>query len=111
MFLRVYAGEDGHSHFEELEVPSGPGGRSPAQKAKEIAFHRLEPGRFVDFHTVPERSYYITLSGEGEIGVGNREVRRLRPGDMTLCEDLTGQGHSMRVIGDKPRIFLRVTLA
>jgi len=111
MFLRIYTGKDGQSHFEELKIPSGPEGRSPLQIAKSISFHHQEPGRFIDFHTVPERSYYITLSGQGEVGIGNGEVRRINPGDMTLCEDLTGQGHSMRIVSKEPRIFARIVLA
>ncbi len=111
MFLRVYTGEDGRSHYEELEVPSGPDGRSPVQAAKAISFRHQEPGMFLDFHTVAERSYFITLSGQGEMGFGNGEVRRIGPGDMELCEDLTGQGHSMRVIGNKPRVYARLVLA
>ena len=111
MFLRIYTGQDGRAHFEELEVPSGPSGRSPLQAAKNISFYHQPPGTFVDFHPTPEPSFFITLSGQGEVGIGSGEVRRIGPGDMTLCEDKTGQGHSMRVIGDQPRIFARITLA
>jgi len=111
MFLRVYSGDDGQSHFEELEIPFGPDGRSPVQEVRSISFHRQEPGRFLDFHTVSERSYFITLSGEGEVGNGNGEVRHLGPGDMTICEDFTGQGHSMRIVSNEARIFARITLA
>lgn len=111
MFLRIYSGEDGQSHFEEIEVPSGPDGRSPLQAAKAISFFHLPPGSRVDFHTVPERSLYINLSGEAEVGIGSGEVRRIRPGDVTLCEDLTGQGHNMRVLGKKPRVMARIVLA
>ncbi len=111
MFLRIYSGADGQARFDELDVPSGPDGRSPFQAAKHICFYHQEPGTFVDFHTTPEPSFFITLSGQGEVGIGSGEVRRIGPGDMTLCEDVTGQGHSMRVIGNKPRIFARITLA
>jgi hypothetical protein len=45
------------------------------------------------------------------VGIGNGEVRRINPGDMTLCEDLTGQGHSMRIVSKEPRIFARIVLA
>lgn len=111
MFLRIYTGEDGRSHCEELLVPSGSGGRSPAQAVKTLSFTHQPPGTFVDFHTTPERSFYIHLSGQGELGFGNGETRRVGPGDMTLCEDRTGQGHTMRVIGDGPQVFVRIVLA
>jgi quercetin dioxygenase-like cupin family protein len=111
MFLRIYAGNDGQSHFEEMDIPSGPAGRSPVQAVKTISFTHQKPGTVIDFHTVPERSYYITLSGAGEVGIGNGEVRRIGPGDITLCEDLTGQGHSMRIVSKEPRVFARIVLA
>jgi len=111
MFLKIYTGEDDKSHIEETEIPMGPDGRSPIQEAKDICFCRQEPGTFIGFHTTPEPAYFITLSGQGEVAVGSGETRRLGPGDMTLCEDVKGQGHSMRIIGDKPRIYVRIKLA
>ena len=111
MFLRIYAGDDGISHFEELDIPFEPDGRSPVQAVKSISFRRQEPGSFVDFHTVQEPAYFITLSGEGEVSNGHGEVRRIGPGDMTLCEDLTGKGHSMRIVSNEARIFARIILA
>ena len=111
MFLRVYTDEDGLSCYEELEVPSGPDGFSPIQAAKIISFQHQEPGRFVDWHNAKEPTYFITLSGQADLGFGNNEWRRISPGDMTLVEDLTGQGHRVRVVGSEPRVFARIVLA
>ena len=110
MYLRMYSGDDGLSHFEELEFPFGPGGISPEQAVKTISFHRQEPGLFIDFHTISERAYYITISGEGELSNGV-EVKRITPGSITLTEDSTGKGHSMRIVSKEPRIFARIALA
>jgi len=42
--------------------------------------------------------------------VGDGTVTRLGPGDVLLAEDLTGQGHITRVVGDQPRFYAIVPL-
>ncbi len=48
MFVRLYSGDGGQTHFEELGPPVG---QSPVQAATSITFLRSEPGDFVDWHT------------------------------------------------------------
>ena len=38
-------------------------------------------------------------------------VARVGPGDVVLAEDLTGQGHITRVVGNQPRMYAIVPLA
>ena len=57
------------------------------------------------------RQYSIALSGSAEIEVGDGTVARVGPGDVVLAEDLTGQGHVTRVVGDQPRYYAIVPLA
>ena len=111
MYLRLYTGDDGQSHFEELDLPTGPVGSSPMQAATGITFRRAEPGEFLDWHPAPRRQYVITLAGQGEIEVGDGTVRRLGPGDVMLAEDLTGKGHTTRVVGNEPRVSVAIPLA
>ena len=111
MLVRIYSGEDGQSHFEELDFPTGPAGRSPLQEAKGISFSRFEPGQFMDWHNAPRRQYVITLSGQVEIGIGDGTVRKLGPGDVLLAEDLTGRGHTTRVVGKQTRVTAIIPLA
>ena len=73
-------------------------------------FHAAEPGRFSDWHNAPRRQYIITLSGEGEIGLEDGTTRRLRAGDVNLAEDMTGKGHTTRVVGDVPRVTATIHL-
>ena len=61
-------------------------------------------GFFEDWHVAPRRQYIITLAGEAEIGVADGALFRSGPGDMVLAEDLTGHGHTYRVIGNTPRV-------
>ena len=76
-----------------------------------ITIRRNPPGYFLDWHTAPRRQYTITISGEVEIGTGDGAVRRFGPGTVLLAEDLTGQGHTTRVVGNETRISVVVPLA
>jgi quercetin dioxygenase-like cupin family protein len=107
--IRVFTGEDGESHFEDLDPPSHPILRS-AQTAVEIEFKAMRVGYFNDWHTAPRRQYVITLSGEAEVGIGDGTVHRFRPGDVLLADDLIGRGHTMRTIGDQPHLTAQIRL-
>ncbi len=107
--IRVFTGEDGESHFEELDPASHPMLRS-AQAAVEIEFKPMRAGYFNDWHTAPRRQYVITLSGEAEVGIGDGTVYRFRPGDVLLADDLSGRGHTMRTIGDQPHLTVQIRL-
>ena len=109
VIIRVFTGEDGESHFEELDPASHPILRS-VQRTVEIEFKSLPVGYFNDWHTAPRRQYVITLSGEAEIGIGDGTVHRFRPGDVLLADDLTGRGHTFRTIGAQPCLTAQVRL-
>jgi len=111
MIVRLYTGADGQSHFEELPLPAPGIEESPLQAAKGITFRRQMPGLFIDWHPAPRRQWVITLSGVGEIGLGDGTVRRFGPGDAMLADDLTGKGHTTRVVGNQPRISVTIPLA
>lgn len=113
MIVRLYTGADGESHFEEIApeyAPQGPSERAPWEKAESISFSRQPTGRFMDWHPAPRKQYVISLAGEVEIGIGDGTVRRFGPGDVLLAEDLTGRGHTTRVVGDETRISATVPL-
>ena len=97
--IRLYSGDDGESHIEVIDPSSHPDW-TELQNAKGIVFRAMPPGFFSDWHVAPRRQYIITLSGEAEIGLG----------DVNLAEDLTGHGHTTRVVGDVPRIVATVHL-
>ena len=107
---RLYSGDDGQSHLEEMDLESHPELTS-LQNASGIVFRRAEPGHFVDWHHAPRRQFVITLAGEVEIGLGDGSVHRFGPGNVNLAEDLTGKGHTTRVVGNVPRITATIPLA
>lgn len=115
---RVYSGSDGKSHiaeepmdmkpFKDVEGSHGEG--TPMQPASGIAFRVFPPGYVLNWHRAPRRQYSITLSGRAEIEVGDGTIAQVGPGDIVLAEDLTGQGHVTRVVGDQPRLSAIVPL-
>ncbi len=109
MFLRLYTGPDAKSHFEDLALPP-PDATTITQKATEITFRRSSPGTKSDWHNAPCRQYVITLAGCAQFTVGDGTSRTVKPGDVMLCEDLTGQGHYHRVIGDQTRLVAFVSV-
>ncbi len=115
LVTRVYSGEDGQSHFEELDVPlsiSGAGAMSSAIPIESMFFRdTTEAGPEVwDFHVAPRRQFAIHLRGRTEIEVGDGTKRIFGPGEVLLAEDLTGQGHISRQI-DGPRLQVFAQLA
>jgi hypothetical protein len=115
---RVYSGADGKSHVVELSLEMKPfkdlegatGESTPTQAASGITFRMSPPGYVLDWHCAPRRQYSLSLCGTAEIEVGDGTVARLNPGDVLLAEDLTGQGHVTRVVGDQPRFYAVVPL-
>ncbi|MYC28770.1 MAG: hypothetical protein F4X65_01605 [Chloroflexi bacterium] len=106
---RIFTGADGQAHIEEFETDSFPNPESLAG-IKSLRFRVQQPGQFSDWHVESQRNYIITLSGEGEIGLGDGSLHRFGPGAVVLVEDLTGQGHTTRVSSDVPRITIAVPL-
>ena len=107
--VRTFTGEDGESHFEELDLLSHPELAAP-YPASAVVFKPIRAGYFNDWHPAPCRQYVIGLSGEAEIVIGDGTRRRFRPGDVLLAEDVTGRGHTFRTIGDQPYLTVQVRL-
>jgi quercetin dioxygenase-like cupin family protein len=111
--IRVYSGDDGQSHVEEMTLALQPfvdtegayGEGTSLEKATGITFRVAPPGYALNWHCAPRRQYTITLAGEAEIEVGDGTVKRVGPGGVVLAEDLTGQGHITRVVGNQPRFY------
>ena len=111
---RLFAGEDGQSHFEDIDVAlpvvSKSGRMSERQEATGIVFRENDPSYNLDWHPAPARQYVIMLEGEVEIEVGDGTKRVLSPGEIMLAEDTTGQGHRSRILSGNPRRSIFITL-
>jgi hypothetical protein len=112
--VRLFTGVDGESHIEDLDLPFeqvGHAMRTATEAATGVQFSRLKPTQLVDFHTAPRRQYVITLQGQVEIGLGDGTKRIFNVGDIELCEDLSGRGHTTRSVGDVDRVSVQIPLA
>jgi len=107
---RLYTGDDGESHIEELDLADHPE-MTELMAATGIVFRQYPADHVNDWHTAPRRQYVINIAGEAEIVLGDGSVHRFGPGHVSLAEDLTGRGHITRVVGGKPRISAQIPLA
>ncbi len=106
---RLYSGDDGESHIEEL----------PADALKDIKLEgaemnfsvsEREPGLFSDYHPAPRRRWQVGLVGRTIIGLHDGTSHEFVPGDVRLIEDTTGRGHTT-TYPDGFMITLQVTPA
>ena len=104
--IRVFAGADGESHFEEVSPEEmaaianriGPG---------DINLNRRAAPNFSDYHTAPRRQYVVNLEGIAEFECADGSKVQLEPGDILVAEDLSGHGHIAR----SPYAGMRTSLA
>jgi hypothetical protein len=106
---RLYTSADGTTHIEQMDIESHPE-LATLQKAVGIQFRSAPAGHFMDWHPAPRRQFVITISGEVEIGLADGSLHRFGPGHVNLAEDVSGTGHTTRVVGDKPRITATIPL-
>jgi hypothetical protein len=76
---RLYAGDDGLSHVEQVEVKFSPVagapptvGQSDPVKTKSSYVVRLAPGFFESLHNADKHRYVVTISGRAEIEVADK---------------------------------------
>ena len=119
MILRIYADEQGESHFEDVEFafeqtdfvpPAPPVLMTALQRASGYGFELVHPGWHGDWHPVPQRLLAVYLSGAGTIEASDGELRDIAPGTILLAEDTTGKGHISEVTGDEDMLVLILML-
>jgi hypothetical protein len=111
--IRLYTGADGLSHFETVEVPitAESGTESSPLKMGDSFIVRVPAGYFEDWHNADERRYVVPISGKAEIEVSGGGKFTVEPGQICLAEDLTGKGHTFRVVSDQQFVGLFVNFA
>ena len=112
---RIYTGEDGESHFEDVEIPlkdlGAIGKMSQLQDATGVVFRTTEGNYDLDFHNAPRRQYVVNLTGSVQLETGDGTQRILGPGEILLAEDTTGRGHKSCSVGSEPRTCLFIPLS
>ena len=111
---RVYADEQGESHFDDREVELRDAGAighlSEPVPAKAVLFRKNDPGYDYDWHVAPQRQFIVLLDGAIEIEVSDGERRTLRGGEILLVEDTTGKGHRTRHVEPRERHSVFIVL-
>ena len=111
---RLYTGEDGKSHFEDIEIPLEDQGDigllSRLLPASGIIFRETPGDYHYQWHNAPQRQYIVMLEGSVEIEIGDGSKRLFHSGDILLAEDTTGQGHFSRAVEGKLRKSLFIPI-
>lgn len=101
-YIRIYADQNGDSHFEDVEIhlkqtdfspPAPQVNLSSFSPALRYAFGSFPVGWWGDQHPTPTRQIFFILSGEATVQVSDGEERHLKAGSIILAEDATGKGH------------------
>ena len=119
-YVRLYADEEGESHFEEVTVDLTPMDFAPPAPPLQVA--SLFPATHCAFvfgppgwdgaipHPAPRRQLFCTLRGAYEITASDGATRRFSAGSVLLFENTFGKGHSTRVLEEEPALVVAVTL-
>lgn len=99
MFVRIYTGDDGQSHMEEMDGLVEPITRIATKPGDDLVFRKGVEDYVSDWHNPHRRQYLFILEGQVEVSVKDGSVMVLNPGDALLAEDMTGQGHITKSIG------------
>ena len=120
-YVRIYADEDGESHFEDVNdelqpmdfaPPAAPLNVAPISAAEQCLWVGGSPGWRGDIpHPSPSRQILCIMQGAVEITVSDGSSRSFPTGSVLLAEDTHGKGHSSRITSDVDLLMLFVTLA
>ena len=118
-YTSCYADSAGETQFEDAEeetqqvelAPSAVFGVTKNRPASNVFSANWPPGYADDFHPVPARYLFALLQGEFYTTVSNGEVRRFRPGDVVLVEDVASEGHKSVFVGQSNCELMFVELA
>jgi hypothetical protein len=124
VITRIFTGQDGLAHAEDIELNLNARGATDMLKATGAEFSVRPPtagaksgntaatdANAPGWHTGPARQFVITLSGNSEVEVSGGVHVAAGPGHINLIEDTTGKGHITRNFGPEDRIALTIPLA
>jgi hypothetical protein len=109
-YIRLSAGPDGHSCFDEVELafdrqleapPAQPAALAALGPASDVSVMRADRDWGGDaWHPAPARQLLTVLAGGWSVTASNGDTRTFGVGEALLVEDLTGHGHSSRALFD-----------
>ncbi len=98
--IRMYTGNDDRTHFEEVPLSFERAGTGTVSGLLPVAGPpalRVTTEITPRFHTTQRPWYWVLLEGSVRVIGGNGDQRTLKPGDILLAEDTTGEGHMVRM--------------
>lgn len=120
-YVRLYADNEGESHFEDLAVdleerefapPAAPAMVAPFLDASATLLFGVGPSwGGEEPHPTPHRQIFCVMRGDVEVTVSDGEMRAFSPGDLIVLDDTGGKGHSTRVVGGEDLVLFGVVLA
>jgi hypothetical protein len=106
---RIFTGDDGRSHFEELSLPlretDPPTTLAGSLPVGEAMFLETPAGTVIGRHNAPRRQLLINLRGVCELECVDG-IRQFGPGDIRFADDRQGEGHLTRVLDDDVRVLV-----
>ncbi len=121
-YTRIYSGDDGLSHFEDLDfkyedlageqTPVAPGVSAASASpgiVKGAVFRRFALGNSSK-HSAPRKQYAVVLTGSLVIQTGDGEEREFGPGQVLLMDDTTGEGHLTTFSHEEPCTCIMVPI-
>lgn len=107
--VRIHSDQQGESHFGTMEIelrsvdfapPAPPLNVSSGIATTQMVAIGVPTGWLGDWHPAPRKQYWVGVSGEIDVTVGDGETRRFGPGSLVLLEDVTGRGHRTVAVGN-----------
>ena len=102
---RLYTDSNNNSAFENLEISlerSGVEQFANLRAPSSMMLNETEPGHEYDWHNAPAKQWVITLQGEIEVTLRDGTTKKFGAGSIILAEDLSGSGHSTKVVSKEP---------
>jgi quercetin dioxygenase-like cupin family protein len=118
-FPRLYTGPDGVSHWANEKLPLASRGTENIEALMATAqvgdvkgafVAMLKAGATEDWHVAPRRQFMVCLQGLVEVTAADGQVRRLKPGEFALLEDLSGKGHITHSAGKDDHVALALPI-
>lgn len=112
---RLFADEQGESHFEEIEFSMDSVQYAPPAPALHISqpipssncfWFRFPQDWHDAAHPSPRRQLFIVLEGEVEGWTSTGTIKTFNAGDRLLMEDTSGKGHGARPVGGEALAFV-----
>jgi hypothetical protein len=106
--VRVYSGDDGRAHFEDLVISLDNdvfGWKGVPVTVTTADFRTIRPDYVGGWSKTPQPRFVIVLAGVMLVEVGDGSTRRLEAGDVLLNEDMSGEGHKAHNQGTLRRIM------